>query len=507
MNRGPALFLLALLARLLFLGDARWTSEESYFFAWVHDVASGLKWDGLGTPVSGSSAWHPGSWFFLVLVPFAWLSNSPWAIAIGVAVIDSVAVLLAWLGLRGLMGKERQQAAWYGALFLALSPWALLYADRPWNSNLVSLPASLIVFGLGAWWQGTSRRWPLVVVLAGAATFPSFHLSAPLYWLPVIFILWFGRARGFPGLLLGIVVAFSLQAPYVINELKTDFRNSRHLLSGENNHAHRSLGNSLLALSWPIRMTTSEIGYHAQQGYWHDYDASAPILRPSSQQGVLFWQTHRNLGILAVIVSSLLAIFSWFFWLRHIRWRQLNEDPFSLFLLLGTLTGWVLIVAASRKAYPHYMQPLLPFYLGVIGLGVARYMKFPKKGAPIILWAVLLLGLAPTSMYYAERDRPFGLAANLATLDAVEQLGNQVDVRFCGRLKYRSRVQLNQIARITHPNLLFTEGHPRMLLHLERENLEGILYRKALWQHYAHGQWMVLVDNPLPRTLRLLSCT
>ena len=122
MTRGVALFLLALMARMLFLGDARWTSEESYFFAWVHDVAAGNKWDGMGTPVSGSAAWHPGPWFFVVLAPFAWISNSPWAVAIGVAAIDSLAVVLSWLGLRGLLGPKGHRGAWLAGLCFALSP-------------------------------------------------------------------------------------------------------------------------------------------------------------------------------------------------------------------------------------------------------------------------------------------------------------------------------------------------------------------------------------------------
>ena len=506
MMRGLALFALAFMTRSLFLGDARWTSEESYFYAWIHDVANGVKWDGLGTPVSGSAAWHPGPWFFVVLAPFAWISTSPWAVAIGVALIDSLAVVLSWLGLQGLLGQRRSFAAWLTGLTFALSPWALLYADRPWNSNLVSLPAALILLGMGYWWRRHPGRWPIAVALAGAALFPSFHLSAPLYWVPMVVLLWLGRERSFQGLFLGLSIAIALQVPYLGSELKSDFRNTRHLLAGDNAHAHRSLSNSLLAFSWPLRLTTAEIGYHAQEGYWHDYDASAPLLRPNSRQGRLFWQTHRGLGLLSLGFSFLLAIYCWFIWLRGLRWRRLNEDPFSLFLLLGTLTGWILILAASRKAYPHYLQPLLPVYLTVIGLGLARLTNSGNRWRRWAVWFLLLLGLVPTTAYYTERDRPYGLAANLATLEAIEQLGDHVHVRFCGRLKYRSRTQLGQIARISHPHLSLRGGHRRSLLHVDRPRIEGELYRQAIWHRYANGQWMILVDRPLPRTLRLLDC-
>lgn len=506
MARGLALFLLAFMVRSLFLGDARWTSEESYFFAWVHDVAWGDKWDGMGTPVSGSTAWHPGPWFFAVLAPFAWISTSPWAVAFGVAFIDSIAVVLSWLGLRGLWGQKRAHAAWLTGLLLALSPWALLYADRPWNSNLVSFPAALILFGLGAWWQGGHRRWPLALAVVGAALFPSFHLSAPIYWVPMLTLLFLGRSRGYRGLLIGLGLGLALQLPYLTNELRSDFRNSRLLVAGENAHPQRSWSNSLLALSWPVRMTTMEIGYHAQEGYWHDYDASAPLLRPASEQGRMFWQTHRGIGLVALAASLILAIFCWIRWLRGLRWREMNEDPFSLFLILGTLAGWLLILLASRRAYPHYLQPLLPFYLGVIGLGVASLYRSHRRWVPAGVWCLLLLGLAPTTLYYAERDRPFGLAANLATLDAVEQLGGKAQVLFCGRMNYRSSIQLGQIARISHPKVSLKGREGLLLVHLDSPDLQGELYRHALWQRYAHGHWMVLVDRPLPRTFRLLNC-
>tara|TARA_Y100001934_G_scaffold260598_1_gene333023 strand:+ start:541 stop:1308 length:768 start_codon:yes stop_codon:yes gene_type:complete len=254
-------------------------------------------------------------------------------------------------------------------------------------------------------------------------------------------------------------------------------------------------------------MTTTEIGYHAQEGYWHAYDASAPILRPDSPQGRMFWQTHRGLGLIALATSLILAIFCWIRWLRGLRWQEMNEDPFSVSLILGTLTGWLLILLASRRAYPHYLQPMLPFYLGVVGLGIASLYRSHRRWAPIGVWCLLLLGLAPTALYYTERDRPFGLSANVATLDAVDQLGGKAQVMFCGRLNYRSSIQLGQIARISHPQVSLRQHHDLYLVHIDNPDLQGELYRHALWQRYAHGQWMVLVDRPLPRTFRLLNCS
>ena len=144
-------FALFLVPRVLMLGDARWTSEESWFFADIVATAQGERWSALGTPVSGTHGAHPGPYFYWILAPFA-LGGSPWLVAFGVAVLDSIGQLLALLGLSQLWRHRRDRdttltALGLAALILALSPWTLLYADRPWNSNLVSLPVGLALWG------------------------------------------------------------------------------------------------------------------------------------------------------------------------------------------------------------------------------------------------------------------------------------------------------------------------------------------------------------------------
>ena len=158
LGRALGLFGLFLLPRLWLLGDAHWTSEESWFFSEIYATRMGQRWDALGTPVSGTHGAHPGPYFYWLLAPFSW-GGSPWLVSFGVALLDSLGHLLALLGLHSLWRNRPSAptALAFTALLLALSPWALLYADRPWNSNLVSLPVGMALFGLARWWRHESK--------------------------------------------------------------------------------------------------------------------------------------------------------------------------------------------------------------------------------------------------------------------------------------------------------------------------------------------------------------
>lgn len=100
-----AIAALLLGSRLAVLGDARWTSEESWFFGRIVAFSEGA-FGALGTPVSGTEGAHPGPWFFAALAPFAKVWAHPWAVAFGVALLDTVGRLLALFGIARLVGRR-----------------------------------------------------------------------------------------------------------------------------------------------------------------------------------------------------------------------------------------------------------------------------------------------------------------------------------------------------------------------------------------------------------------
>ncbi len=504
LTRAVGLLGLFVLPRLWLLGDARWTSEESWFFSEIFATGAGQRWEALGTPVSGTHGSHPGPYFYWLLAPFSW-GGSPWLVSFGVALLDSLGHLLALLGLRSLWREfDRAQIALIiTTTLLALSPWALLYADRPWNSNLVSLPVGLAIFGLGRWWTGASKAPAFACLTIGLAVLPSFHLSAPLLGLPMLTAVALGwRRLNRASLITGALLSALIWSPYITHEWRTDGRNTRGLLS-RSLPAVSSGSNTLLALSWPLRLTTPEIGYHAQKGYWSTYQPGAWAAKGQANEA--WWRIHGGIALPGLLVGVALALIAWACFLLALRRRQ-HRNLFAALTVSGTLLGWALLILAGRRAYPHYLQPLLPFYAGALGLGIAALWHHPK----VRLWLIgglvihLLTGLSVTQRFQNHNDRPYGLNANLYTLDLLRRFGG-TSVHFCGSLGYRSRTQIGRIAMVRDPGLSL-QGHNFALVHARPGTLPAELTRHAQWQEQAHGVAHFLLVGALPPSWRRVGC-
>ena len=503
--RAAALFGLFFAPRVALLGDARWTGEESWFFWEIYQTAQGERWSALGTPVSGTRGAHPGPYFYFLLAPFAW-SGSPWLTSLGVALLDSLGHLLALMGLATLLtGRpHRRVALTVAALILALSPWALLYADRPWNSNLVSLPVGLALLGFARWLEAPQRWRAFALLTIGLATLPSFHMSAPIIGLPMLMMVaWRWRTLRPASVITGAALSVIIWSPYALHELKHSGANTRGLMT-RSLPAVSDTENTLLALSWPWRLVAPEIGYHAQKGYWSPYQPSG-WRQPGSSAQRSWRAIHGHLAAPGVVLGGLLMLTLWVAYLVSLRKRD-QRDSLSLLWLSGTLIGWGLLLIAGRRAYPHYLQPLLPYYAAVVGLGFAQLWDRPKLRSALGLSLAISLGtgLVVTERFQRLNDRPFGLSANLYTADLMQRFGSIKPV-FCGALGYRNERQLSQLMRVTHPD---AEGGSSRgyLIHLLEGEAPAEAKRLAQWSSTRYGIQHFLVLGALPQPLRRLGC-
>jgi hypothetical protein len=498
------LFTLFMVPRLLMLGDARWTGEESSFFSQIYATGQGLRWSALGTPVSGTHGSHPGPYFYWLLAPFS-LGASPWLVSFAVALFDSLGHLLALAGLKRLWGEGEKQRLALGVAtgLLALSPWALLYADRPWNSNLVSLPVGLALFGLASWWR-KGGLGGFLCLTAGLAVLPSFHLSAPILGLPMLLAVasrW--RLLNRRSVLAGAMLSTLIWAPYLSHEWENSAANTRALLS-RSLPSVSSPSNTLLALSWPLRLVAPEIGYHAQKGYWSPYQPGA-WTRPDSSAGSAWHRVHTSLALPGILLGLGLAFTSLGWWLFGLR-RRKNRDLFAFILAVGTLSGWMLLLIAGRRAYPHYLHPLLPFYAGAFGLGLAELCR-PGRWRALLLGAFvvqLFSGVVVSARFQSENDQQFGLNANLYTLELIRRFGD-VKPYFCGALGYRSSNQLKGIAEVSHAGLRL-DGKAFSLVHALPGNLPDHLIKMASWRQKMHGVEHFLIEGALPESWRRVGC-
>ena len=503
--RSCGLLLIFLVPRLCLLNDARWTGEESWFFSEIFATGQGERWSALGTPVSGTRGAHPGPYFYWLLAPFAW-TGSPWLVSFGVALLDSIGHILAVLSLKVFWRQSPhiRTTLPVATLILAVSPWALLYADRPWNSNLVSLPVGMAMLGFASWWQQTSRWHAFALLTVGLAILPSFHLSAPIIGLPMLVaVAWRWKRLNRQTIATGTLLSLLIWSPYINHEWKHSGANSRGLMS-RSLPAVSSPSNSLLALSWPLRLVGPEIGYHAQRGYWTPYQPGA-WLNPMTESGQAWFRIHGGTLLIGTVLGSLLMLVLWGVYAWHIR-RRSKLDPFALLLISGTLLGWALLLIAGRRAYPHYLHPMLPYYAGAVGTGFALVWSRKKlRGvATTLLGLSLLTGMYTTHRFQHYNDRPYSLEANLLSIDILRRFGGARPI-FCGSLGYRNARQLDSIAKVIQPDKELISNRAT-LIHLPSKPKNESVLSESQWKQTAYGIDHILVLGPLPQAFRTLGC-
>jgi len=339
-----------------------------------------------------------------------------------------------------------------------------------------------------------------LALTAGLGTLPSFHLSAPLLGVPLL-IMVARRWRLLNGrtVLAAALLSAAIWTPYTLSELRSGGANTRGLMK-RTLPPVRGFDNAALAISWPLRMTSPAIGYHAQRGYWTPYEPAA-FARPKSRQGKRWWTIHGDLALPGTLIGLLLAIGAWLLWLRGLR---RHSDPMTVILTAGTLLGWALLIVAGRRAYPHYLQPLLPLYVGAVALGIAQVPKRFRRATLVLLGIHLATGLLVTQRFYHHNDRPYGLDANILSAELIEGLGRTRPV-FCGALGYRHRGQLHQISRHSHPRAVL-DSRERVLVHALSHQIPPQVSDHSVWRREAHGLSHLLLVEALPLDWRKLGC-
>jgi hypothetical protein len=210
-----------------------------------HDVLTLLRFtrDGvfplLGPPTSIGD-FHHGAFYYLLLAPVAALSNSdPTAVVTAIALMGIAAVGVTWWLARAIGGRL---AGLIAGVLLALSPAGIDESTFIWNPNPIPLFAAL---ALAAAWRGRQTghaRW-WVLALASAGVVFQLHVLGVVFLPPILALLVVeirnASRRGDPTAvgrlvgagLAGIGLIALLFVPLLVNELQTDFAETRHAIA------------------------------------------------------------------------------------------------------------------------------------------------------------------------------------------------------------------------------------------------------------------------------------
>jgi len=437
--RGAAagLLLAGLVARLVFLPDARFTGDESLFWEVSLGVAD-LRWfPTLGPAVTGGPLHHPGGTFYLLMSLPLFLTTSPLAPMVLVVLLNLAGYALLYTTFRRVVGRR---AALVFLALLVFNPASFFYSDRIWNSNLVLPLTALVLWGLvDAVQRPRSARigWTVFAL----ALYPQFHLSVVLL-VPVVLTVWAvhrprlnGRAA-----LWGLVAAAALYVPYLVHELGSGFANTR-LLGAAMGAKADALTEAVRGTLGFLLLPTAEPSYFAARGYWFDHH----VLRWYGGEGPGVAGTVDFLGggapgallaaaagfTVAVMGACVLGLFVAVAVSGRARRALLRQNPLVP-AFLAALAVVPLLLALSKKSFvPHYVFPLYPLAFVPVVVAVERLTRrraaFVVAGALTAVVAVADVGIA--ARFYDQVDATVGYDSSAEVVRAVYDVGRDRSCR------------------------------------------------------------------------------
>ena len=240
-----------------------------------HDVLTLLRFtrDGvfplLGPPTSIGD-FHHGAFYYLLLSPVAALFNSdPMAVVSAIALMGIAAVGVTWWLAKAIGGRL---AGLIAGVLLAVSPAGIDESTFIWNPNPIPLFAAL---ALAAAWRGRQTghaRWFVFALLSAGVVF-QLHVLGVVFIPPILALLVVeirnARRRGDDAAMRGLVGAglagigliALLFVPLLINELQTNFSETRHAIAyftsspstyGQVDAAERLVITMFRIIGWPL---------------------------------------------------------------------------------------------------------------------------------------------------------------------------------------------------------------------------------------------------------------
>ena len=231
----------------------------------------------LGPPTSIGDV-HHGALYYYLLSPAAFLTggDSPFAVALLIALAGIAAVLVTWWLARSIGGPV---AGFVAGLAMAVSASAVDESTFIWNPNLIALSSSIALAGAWYAWTTQRRRGWLLAAVGTAVTMQCHVLGITL--LPVIGAVLVADARRRPpgperrGVwwagLAGLAIIAASFLPLVVHELTNDFSEVNaaldYLRAGGEPGALGPLARFLViaarVVSWPATGLLTDAGWVA----------------------------------------------------------------------------------------------------------------------------------------------------------------------------------------------------------------------------------------------------
>jgi hypothetical protein len=396
------ILLLAAGLRLGYPGISEFKMDEAHIAEMALDLAQGHAFPLQGIATSVGLPKPPLS-IFIYALPFA-LTPNPLGATLFTGLLNVLAVALCWWMARRYWG---QAAGLTAALLFATSPWAVVYARKIWEPNLVSpFVLACVATGLLGFLEG--RPWAQALhILCFGLTLQLHYHTLLIVWLAPLLILLFFRRVHWQAVLLGSALALIPALPFIYH-VAWNWAGVAANLSGFAGGA-ATWSTQSLEIWW---MLTSGAAIHSLAGSpaYLDFLDLLPGL------SILQWAV----GALCLLGLGVAAVQA----LRSILARR--DEPATWaggIILLWAVIPVLLTLRQSTPLYTHYFTSLFPAPYLAAGMLVGRIWR--GKSAltrRLSLAAIALLGLAQVwvmatlILFVGARATPEGFGIPLRTL-------------------------------------------------------------------------------------------
>lgn len=443
----PVILLVALALRLAYLGWAQshalgyqTDSIEAYEVAAKYE-AGDERAHYIGQPNCNAHSKLPGPAWTLFCVAGLKLTGMPDGIVLLTILANLVAMVLMWRLARDTAGRL---AANLGALFMAVSLWAVQYSSIIWNPSIMPLFGAVIFLALFRCLREKHSRVIFVIpvlLLIGA----QIHMSVLSLIVPLIIFGWLARLKPNWGwLAAGILAALVGYLPYVLGDSRHGWANTRGIISGGNGgfspDALKVITSpfSYLVNLWNPGWTYAPGEYETLARWAFGGIAGMDIINLISVAFAVFL-------VLGVIQATRTAIKERGGKLRE----ELARPPGLVHVLVLLLTYLAFGLVAGKPFHARYCLLVCPLIFTLAGAGAAQCLQIPRLKKLFLPLLVVTIGadlwFMPVICRF-EGDRIANGAVFVPSCAKMEEVYRQLQAHAAGWIEVRDADYLAAIA-------------------------------------------------------------
>lgn len=350
------IFVLAAVFRLTFLDliefkldEARDVYEMVNFFRQPHLFQLG--------PIQSTGVYNPPLWYYFLSI-LSLPSRDPQYLSFMIALINSLAVSAFYLVVRQFYGHFTGLVA---AIFLAFSPWAILFSRKIWAPDLI-LPLMVAIF----YFLHKKNFFWLALLLSLLA---QLHASGLFLAVGTILMLIILHLRGVKahlgGVLVGLILGLIPLLPYIAYQMQNGCPDCQSFFSYQGEEKQFDTNHFLR----PFQFLG---GSSFQLVLGEDYEiflAQFPIIKFFN----ILFLFEFLLGILGIIYIIVYKTYTAVYKLSTVGWAAVVP---------------VLYLITQTPAYMHYFLILAPFSILIYALGLT-YLRSVSKN----LWIPAFAGM------------------------------------------------------------------------------------------------------------------